>query len=93
MRKVLVLPVLLGACVAPSQQSLNQAIMDCNYGNTYACQAVPQLNAQVQSENYSNNVAAGVGAVAVGGALIGLAASESGGRRGYYRGGYGYRRW
>ena len=94
MRLVLVLPLLAAACVAPTQGSLNQAVQDCNYGNPYACQAVPSLNAQVKQENYNNQVAGGVAAAAVGAAVIGGAiAADS--DRGYYRRGYyrPYRRW
>jgi len=87
MRLVLVLPLLAAACVAPTQGPLNQAVQDCTYGNRYACQAVPGLNAQVQQENYNNQVAGGVAAAAVGAAVVGGAiAAES--DRGYYRGGY-----
>lgn len=96
MRLILVLPLLAAGCVAPSQGYLNQAVQGCQYGDPYACQAVPALNAQVQQENYNNQVAGGVAAAAVGAAVVGgaIAASES--DRGYYRRGYyyrPYRRW
>lgn len=98
MRIILVLPLLAAACVAPTQGPLNQAVQDCNYGNPYACQAVPALNAQVQQENVNNQVAGGIAAAAVGAAVIGgIVASDN--DRGYYRRGYydrgyrGYRRW
>ena len=89
MRFTICLPLLLAACVAPTQGPLNQAIQDCNYGNPYACQAVPSLNAQVQQENVNNQVAGGVAAAVVGAALIGgVVASEGGYHRGYYGRGY-----
>ena len=79
MRKIMVLPMLVAACVAPHQQALNQAIADCNAGNRYACQSIPALNAQVQAETQQQQIAAGVGAAIVGAALIGAAASGGGG--------------
>lgn len=98
MRIILVLPLLAAACVAPTQGTFNQAVQDCNYGNPYACQAVPALNAQVQQENVNNQVVGGIAAAAVGAAVIGgIVASDRGySRRGYYDRGYynrGYRRW
>ncbi len=104
MRLVLVLPLLAAACVAPTQAPLNQAVQACSYGDQYACQAVPALNAQVQQENYNNQVAGGVAAAAVGAAVVGGAVAASESNHGYYYGrgyypGYGrgyyrpYRGW
>jgi hypothetical protein len=90
---VLVLPLLAAACVAPTQGALNQAVLDCNYGNPYACQALPALNARVQQENYNNQVAAGLGLVVVGATAIGLAASGGGHHGGWHGGGWHGRRW
>src|SRR4051794_13068174 len=87
-RLVLVLPLLAAACVAPTQAPLNQAVQDCSYGNQYACQAVPGLNAQVQQENYNNQVAGGIAAAAVGAAVVGGAVAASDSNHGYYGRGY-----
>ena len=88
MRIILVLPLLAAACVAPTQGPLNQAVQDCSYGNASACQAVPALNAQVQQENYNNQVAGGVAAAAVGAAVVGGAVAASQPNYGYYGRGY-----
>lgn len=82
MRKIVLLPLLTAACVAPTQGTLNQAIFDCNNGNPYACEAVPALNAQVQQENVNNQVAGGVAAGLVGAAVIGGALASGPGWRG-----------
>ena len=84
---------MLAACApTPSQISYNAAYQDCSYGVERACAVLPVLAAQAQAEQQQRDTdtAVTVAGVALLGALVGLAASDTGGGHHYHRGG-GYR--
>jgi hypothetical protein len=61
---------LLAACSNQAATALHDAQVNCNAGNPFACQALPQLAQAAQDEQTSNNTSA----LAVAGGILGAAA-------------------
>ena len=88
---ILVSGLSLVGCAASPQSiaTLNQLSYDCSRGYREACAYLPAQQAQVRAEEAQNtqNLAIGLGALAVVGTVVGVAASSD---EGYYHHGRGY---
>ncbi|MGK9168313.1 hypothetical protein KXR53_18525 [Inquilinus limosus] len=70
---------LLVACgPTPSEMQLNYASQRCAYGDPYACNSLGPLSyqAQIERQQQDTNTALAVGALALGGLVIGAAIAD-----------------